>query len=1309
MSDTTAKNRFIVELDFNDGIGWIDISSYTMLKELKRQRNIYNKLKPTIDSCSFKIKYNPELINRLLYSGEDIKARVKKVVHYNPDSNGEYNEEVIKSYFTGFVQKNYKMQSSTKVDWISINLIDNNYILDNVLPEELLYKDHYLYNSFNKSKSIIHLILEKAGISNSLTVDATATFGTDILRIDHFKHLEVAPASDNKALSKLPYGGTYQEIITNLLFQYGYTYNFDTDGKFNLFDFDIRDVMETGFGPYFDEINNSNMVGKLVSNKKPPQYEATEITWNKRVYKDRTLLMADVTDGGWNADGSSYCKVSLAANTFYPLSASDTFVPEVYYDVAFEDGETTEDILTTENIEIVDTYNTLQQPDVANPDTVDTTETWNATKTLVTAATTTTENIWGWVEVSSEDVCTGLFGTLGNNIKKAITDSKYQEMTFNGLCCRTKVFICILGGFSWTTKTYDYQIIDSLETAVPAVYQGGYDVTETIVHHDDTPGAVPSTIAIEGNYIEKTFSANPLSFNLRLKNVGGIPLDLEKLEIYGDVILRGADNVAKNYSSGLTDKIFQYTGSYIHEEKHATALANAIYDYYYFSTFEYSCQSTAEYQPGQWVVLTDNNFQSINGYPMANRFCLITERKDIEFTNTHTYKLEEFRAVGLQTTKIYIPHNPILQVKGGGNTSNILANFNLDPYKGSGELKAKGKSIGSRMSKNWIYNSDGYEFFCGESKIERSTNNLYNGSVSSNVSGFGTSILHETPCFIGSGKCIVKPHSSFTESTNHFITQSGISRNKITGTIGTEIYITPCLVGSGSTKASSSSDIEVWIIPYITGSGIVNVFDESYVEVWIIPYITGKGTAKTSSECHYEYGYIADGQGSASLSGESETERYTEMFESVWEIPWNGGYETSGTIQLPLEQFSYLPNGKSYYHNYDFYVNWGDGTEEQHVTSYNHCYSKHTYEHYGTYTIQIYGTIDGFGFTQYGNDNLQMSWLKDITDFGTLFRFHNRGGQLYGTSGLESISAAQAPSLENIDGMNHFFYESGIKSGIENWDTTGVTDMRAMFWGAEYDGDLSGWDTSLVKNMSYTFITSKFNNNSICNWDTSSVTTMKSTFNKALFDQDLSAWNTSNVEDMSSMFKQSEFTGIGISFWDVSKVTRMDKMFFADYAGMERNVIDDITGWDVSSVTNMSYMFWESSFNQDISGWQTDSLTRVSNQFSYSKFNQNLSGWNTSKVYSMGGWFSNSDMDQDYTGLDVSGIDTDTYSGQMFETFSGTNMSPHNMSLLYIWFETLNITDIYFRASNMKHDSTSIEAIKILKSRRWNVIDGGEA
>ena len=105
-------------------------------------------------------------------------------------------------------------------------------------------------------------------------------------------------------------------------------------------------------------------------------------------------------------------------------------------------------------------------------------------------------------------------------------------------------------------------------------------------------------------------------------------------------------------------------------------------------------------------------------------------------------------------------------------------------------------------------------------------------------------------------------------------------------------------------------------------------------------------------------------------------------------------------------------------------------------------------------------------------------------------------------------------------------------------------EIIGVFEESSFNGDISGWDVSNVKNMSFMF------------WYAKS------------FNQPLDKWDVSNVKDMSSMFSGAESFNQDISGWDVSSVERMYSMF-EDATSFNQ----DISRWNVSSVETMSYMF----------------------------------------------------------------------------------------------------------------------------------------
>ena len=147
------------------------------------------------------------------------------------------------------------------------------------------------------------------------------------------------------------------------------------------------------------------------------------------------------------------------------------------------------------------------------------------------------------------------------------------------------------------------------------------------------------------------------------------------------------------------------------------------------------------------------------------------------------------------------------------------------------------------------------------------------------------------------------------------------------------------------------------------------------------------------------------------------------------------------------------------------------------------------------------------------------------------------------------------------------FYDENINIGIfertkfeyidiSDWDVSKVKDMSYMFCGCNNlisVGDLSNWNVSKVEGMSVMF---------------SNCEQLKSV-------GDLSNWKVSGVKNMFYMFQGCEqLKSVGdLSNWDVSKVENMWNMF---YSCKQLKSVGDLSNWDVSKVKYMFNMFKES-------------------------------------------------------------------------------------------------------------------------------------
>ena len=199
-----------------------------------------------------------------------------------------------------------------------------------------------------------------------------------------------------------------------------------------------------------------------------------------------------------------------------------------------------------------------------------------------------------------------------------------------------------------------------------------------------------------------------------------------------------------------------------------------------------------------------------------------------------------------------------------------------------------------------------------------------------------------------------------------------------------------------------------------------------------------------------------------------------------------------------------------------------------------------------------------------GLENLNTS---AVTDMSSMF---------YGCSSLTSLNLSNL-NTSAVTNMRDMFGDcSSLTSlNVSNFNTSAVTNMRDMFAGCTSLTELnvSNFNTSAVTNMSRMFFRCfGLTSLNLSNFNTSKVTDMGRMFERCsgLTSLNLSNFNTSAVTDMSSMFEGcSGLQLLYVSSFNTSKVTDMSDMF-RDCSGVTSL---NVSNFNTSSVTDMSYMF----------------------------------------------------------------------------------------------------------------------------------------
>jgi hypothetical protein len=228
----------------------------------------YNNLKPADNSCRITVPFSESLADDLkLKIDKDIKAQIKN----NDGTN----------FFTGYVRKTVSFEKGQRHQPIALEIVSPSYLLKKELSEGIMLKN-------NSVSNIVTELLSKVGFSNNSS-----------LVISYIVPFFLAEAGEN-----------LYDIVTQLLFEFGYTFSFDADGNVVIYDL-FNQPAGTTITQHF---NGYTIIGSLTQDVKENTYNNITVKWSTAQYYTNLLLYENTE--GRNAAHPDGCQLRVNPNAY---------------------------------------------------------------------------------------------------------------------------------------------------------------------------------------------------------------------------------------------------------------------------------------------------------------------------------------------------------------------------------------------------------------------------------------------------------------------------------------------------------------------------------------------------------------------------------------------------------------------------------------------------------------------------------------------------------------------------------------------------------------------------------------------------------------------------------------------------------------------------------------------------------------------------------------------------------------------------------------------------------------------------------
>ena len=271
-----------ITYDSNNGT----VSTDFEVKSYNKKTIYYNNLKHAENSVSLSIPYNENIQNIInVYSSGDIKAKITD------------NSSTV---FTGYLRKNFSFSKKQRNQPMSLEIVSPDYTLD--VDSSTIHAERS--SSLGK---IVTYLLNQTSFDGNYNVSSLNSINIPLFIINE--------------------GDNIKTVLDKLLTEYGYQYDFDTNGNFTVYPLfsDVPSDMSTITSVF----NGDNCIDEIKINKKEQEHNGTKVTYSPTSLKSDIIVFADTTNGD---AGKLSCNIELPAKSYLGNLDDGTTTYYIEYD-----------------------------------------------------------------------------------------------------------------------------------------------------------------------------------------------------------------------------------------------------------------------------------------------------------------------------------------------------------------------------------------------------------------------------------------------------------------------------------------------------------------------------------------------------------------------------------------------------------------------------------------------------------------------------------------------------------------------------------------------------------------------------------------------------------------------------------------------------------------------------------------------------------------------------------------------------------------------------------------------------------------